>query len=85
MTPKKPNSPLPKYPPLPLSNNIQVNPYIPPIPHNLQQHTLLLLPPPPLKHLPALPYHILPPPLHTSPLHRPTQPPSLYPTKKPKN
>lgn len=43
MTPKKPNSALRKYARVRLSNNIEVNAYIPGIGHNLQEHSVVLV------------------------------------------
>src|SRR5699024_1242520 len=41
MTPKKPNSALRKYARVRLSNNIEINAYIPGIGHNLQEHSVV--------------------------------------------
>lgn len=43
MTPKKPNSALRKYARVRLSNNIEINAYIPGIGHNLQEHSVVLV------------------------------------------
>src|SRR5699024_9938675 len=43
LTPKKPNSALRKYARVRLSNNMEVNAYIPGIGHNLQEHSVVLL------------------------------------------
>ena len=43
MTPRKPNSALRKYARVRLSNNIEINAYIPGIGHNLQEHSVVLV------------------------------------------
>ena len=43
MTPKNPNSALRKYARVRLSNNIEINAYIPGIGHNLQEHSVVLV------------------------------------------
>merc|ERR1712144_3442 len=59
MTPKKPNSALRKYARVRLSNNIEVNAYIPGIGHNLQEHSVVLLRGGRVKDLPGVRYHIV--------------------------
>ena len=77
MTPKKPNSALRKYARVRLSNNIEINAYIPGIGHNLQEHSV--------KDLPGVRYHIVRGALDTSGVDGRRQGRSLYGTKKPKN
>ena len=77
MTPKKPNSALRKYARVRLSNNIEINAYIPGIGHNLQEHSVVLVP--------GVRYHIVRGALDTSGVDGRRQGRSLYGTKKPKN
>lgn len=85
MTPKKPNSALRKYARVRLSNNIEVNAYIPGIGHNLQEHSVVLVRGGRVKDLPGLRYHIVRGALDTSGVDGRRQGRSLYGTKKPKN
>ena len=80
MTPKKPNSALRKYARVRLSNNIEINAYIPGIGHNLQEHSGGRV-----KDLPGVRYHIVRGALDTSGVDGRRQGRSLYGTKKPKN
>lgn len=66
MTPKKPNSALRKYARVRLSNNIEVNAYIPGIGHNLQEHSVVLVRGGRVKDLPGVRYHIVRGALDTS-------------------
>ncbi len=59
MTPKKPNSALRKYARVRLSNNIEINAYIPGIGHNLQEHSVVLVRGGRVKDLPGVRYHIV--------------------------
>ncbi|HDM2965131.1 TPA: 30S ribosomal protein S12 [Staphylococcus aureus] len=85
MTPKKPNSALRKYARVRLSNNIEINAYIPGIGHNLQEHSVVLVRGGRVKDLPGVRYHIVRGALDTSGVNGRRQGRSLYGTKKPKN
>ena len=85
MTPKKPNSALRKYARVRLSNNFEVNAYIPGIGHNLQEHSVVLVRGGRVKDLPGVRYHIVRGALDTSGVDGRRQGRSLYGTKKPKN
>ncbi|MHD0398563.1 30S ribosomal protein S12 [Staphylococcus simulans] len=84
MTPKKPNSALRKYARVRLSNNIEVNAYIPGIGHNLQEHSVVLVRGGRVKDLPGVRYHIVRGALDTSGVEGRMQSRSLYGTKRPK-
>ncbi|HAR6569907.1 TPA: 30S ribosomal protein S12 [Staphylococcus pseudintermedius] len=84
MTPKKPNSALRKYARVRLSNNIEINAYIPGIGHNLQEHSVVLVRGGRVKDLPGVCYHIVRGALDTSGVDGRMQSRSLYGTKKPK-
>ncbi|EGQ2888819.1 30S ribosomal protein S12 [Staphylococcus pseudintermedius] len=84
MTPKKPNSALRKYARVRLSNNIEINAYIPGIGHNLQEHSVVLVSGGRVKDLPGVRYHIVRGALDTSGVDGRMQSRSLYGTKKPK-
>ena len=84
MTPKKPNSALRKYARVRLSNNVEVNAYIPGIGHNLQEHSVVLIRGGRVKDLPGVRYHIVRGALDTSGVDTRRQGRSLYGTKKPK-
>ena len=58
-TPKKPNSALRKVARVRLSNNIEVNAYIPGEGHNLQEHSIVLIEGGRVKDLPGVRYHIV--------------------------
>lgn len=83
MTPKKPNSALRKYARVRLSNNIEINAYIPGIGHNLQEHSVVLVRGGRVKDLPGVRYHIVRGALDTSGVDGRRQGRSLYGTKKP--
>lgn len=85
MTPKKPNSALRKYARVRLSNNIEINAYIPGIGHTLQEHSVVLVRGGRVKDLPGVRYHIVRGALDTSGVDGRRQGRSLYGTKKPKN
>lgn len=85
MAPKKPNSALRKYARVRLSNNIEINAYIPGIGHNLQEHSVVLVRGGRVKDLPGVRYHIVRGALDTSGVDGRRQGRSLYGTKKPKN
>lgn len=84
MTPKKPNSALRKYARVRLSNNIEVNAYIPGIGHNLQEHSVVLVRGGRVKDLPGVRYHIVRGALDTSGVDGRRQGRSLYGTKNQK-
>lgn len=84
MTPRKPNSALRKYARVRLSNNIEVNAYIPGIGHNLQEHSVVLVRGGHVKDLPGVRYHIVRGALDTSGVEGRMQSRSLYGTKRPK-
>lgn len=84
MTPKKPNSALRKYARVRLSNNIEVNAYIPGIGHNLQEHSVVLIRGGRVKDLPGVRYHIVRGALDTSGVEGRKQSRSHYGAKKPK-
>lgn len=84
MTPKKPNSALRKYARVRLSNNIEINAYIPGIGHNLQEHSVVLVRGGRVKDLPGVRYHIVRGALDTSGVDGRMQGRSLYGTKKTK-
>ncbi|RXK17695.1 30S ribosomal protein S12 [Macrococcus sp. DPC7161] len=84
MTPKKPNSALRKYARVRLSNNIEVNAYIPGIGHNLQEHSVVLIRGGRVKDLPGVRYHIVRGALDTSGVDGRMQGRSLYGAKRPK-
>ena len=68
-----------------LSNNIEINAYIPGIGHNLQEHSVVLVRGGRVKDLPGVRYHIVRGALDTSGVDGRRQGRSLYGTKKPKN
>ena len=84
MTPKKPNSALRKYARVRLSNNIEVNAYIPGIGHNLQEHSVVLIRGGRVKDLPGVRYHIVRGALDTAAVQNRMQGRSKYGAKKPK-
>ena len=83
-TPKKPNSALRKVARVRLSNNIEVNAYIPGEGHNLQEHSIVLIEGGRVKDLPGVRYHILRGTLDTQGVTSRKQRRSLYGAKKPK-
>lgn len=85
MAPRKPNSALRKYARVRLSNNIEINAYIPGIGHNLQEHSVVLVRGGRVRDLPGVRYHIVRGALDTSGVDGRRQGRSLYGTKKPKN
>lgn len=84
MTPRKPNSALRKYARVRLSNNVEVNAYIPGIGHNLQEHSVVLIRGGRAKDLAGVRYHVVRGALDTSGVETRRQGRSLYGTKKPK-
>ena len=67
-----------------LSNNIEVNAYIPGIGHNLQEHSVVLVRGGRVKDLPGVRYHIVRGALDTSGVDGRRQGRSLYGTKNQK-
>ncbi|MBH0231767.1 30S ribosomal protein S12 [Halobacillus yeomjeoni] len=84
MTPKKPNSALRKYARVRLTNQLEVNAYIPGIGHNLQEHSVVLIRGGKVKDLPGVRYHIVRGALDTASVDGRMQGRSKYGTKKPK-
>ncbi|WP_257351167.1 30S ribosomal protein S12 [Pseudalkalibacillus decolorationis] len=84
MTPKKPNSALRKYARVRLTNQIEVNAYIPGIGHNLQEHSVVLIRGGRVKDLPGVRYHIVRGALDTASVNDRKQGRSKYGTKRPK-
>ena len=81
-TPKKPNSALRKVARVRLTNNIEVNAYIPGEGHNLQEHSIVLIEGGRVKDLPGVRYHILRGNLDTQGVANRKKRRSLYGTKK---
>src|SRR5699024_5593172 len=84
LTPKKPNSALRKYARVRLSNNLEVNAYIPRIGHNLQEHSVVLLRGGRVKDLPGVRYHVVRGALDTAGVEGRAQGRSKYGAKKAK-
>src|SRR5699024_4015485 len=84
LTPKKPNSALRKYARARLSNNMEVNAYIPGIGHNLQEHSVVLLRGGRVKDLPGVRYHVVRGALDTAGVEGRAQGRSKYGAKKAK-
>lgn len=84
MTPKKPNSALRKYARVRLTNQIEVNAYIPGIGHNLQEHSVVLIRGGRVKDLPGVRYHVVRGALDTAAVEGRKQSRSKYGAKKPK-
>jgi small subunit ribosomal protein S12 len=83
-TPKKPNSALRKVARVRLSNNKEVNAYIPGEGHNLQEHSIVLIRGGRVKDLPGVRYHIIRGALDTSGVNGRLQSRSKYGAKRPK-
>ena len=83
-TPKKPNSALRKVARVRLTNQKEVNSYIPGEGHNLQEHSIVLVRGGRVKDLPGVRYHIVRGALDTAGVNGRTQRRSKYGTKKPK-
>ena len=83
-TPKKPNSALRKVARVRLSNNIEVNAYIPGEGHNLQEHSIVLIEGGRVKDLPGVRYHVVRGVLDPSGVEDRRTSRSRYGTKKPK-
>ena len=83
-TPKKPNSALRKVARVRLTNQKEVNAYIPGEGHNLQEHSIVLVRGGRVKDLPGVRYHILRGALDTAGVDGRKKSRSLYGTKRPK-
>ena len=83
-TPKKPNSALRKVARVRLSNNIEVNAYIPGEGHNLQEHSIVLIEGGRVKDLPGVRYHVVRGVLDPAGVEDRRTSRSRYGTKKPK-
>tara|TARA_B100000902_G_C27308201_1_gene916839 strand:- start:647 stop:1018 length:372 start_codon:yes stop_codon:yes gene_type:complete len=83
-TPKKPNSALRKVARVRLSNNIEVNAYIPGEGHNLQEHSIVLIEGGRVKDLPGVRYHVVRGVLDPAGVEDRKTSRSRYGTKKPK-
>ena len=83
-TPKKPNSAMRKVARVRLTNEKEVNAYIPGEGHNLQEHSIVLVRGGRVKDLPGVRYHIVRGALDTSGVDDRTQRRSKYGTKRPK-
>ena len=83
-TPKKPNSAMRKVARVRLTNQKEVNAYIPGEGHNLQEHSIVLVRGGRVKDLPGVRYHILRGALDTAGVDGRLQGRSLYGTKRPK-
>ena len=83
-TPKKPNSAMRKVARVRLTNQKEVNAYIPGEGHNLQAHSIVLVRGGRVKDLPGVRYHILRGALDTAGVDGRKQGRSLYGAKRPK-
>lgn len=83
-TPKKPNSALRKVARVRLSNQMEVNAYIPGIGHNLQEHSVVLIRGGRVKDLPGVRYHIIRGTLDAQGVKNRLQARSKYGAKRPK-
>ena len=83
-TPKKPNSAMRKVARVRLTNEKEVNAYIPGEGHNLQEHSIVLVRGGRVKDLPGVRYHIVRGALDTSGVDDRTQRRSKYGTKRPR-
>jgi len=83
-TPKKPNSAMRKVARVRLTNEKEVNAYIPGEGHNLQEHSIVLVRGGRVKDLPGVRYHIVRGALDTGGVEDRTQRRSKYGTKMPK-
>ena len=83
-TPKKPNSALRKVARVRLTNNIEINAYIPGEGHNLQEHSIVLIEGGRVKDLPGVRYHIVRGTLDTAGVSDRTTSRSRYGAKKTK-
>ena len=83
-TPKKPNSAMRKVARVRLTNQKEVNAYIPGEGHNLQEHSIVLVRGGRVKDLPGVRYHILRGALDTAGVDGRKKSRSLYGAKRPK-
>ena len=83
-TPKKPNSAMRKVARVRLTNQKEVNAYIPGEGHNLQEHSIVLLRGGRVKDLPGVRYHLVRGALDTAGVEGRHQRRSKYGTKRPK-
>jgi small subunit ribosomal protein S12 len=83
-TPKKPNSAMRKVARVRLTNQKEVNAYIPGEGHNLQEHSIVLIRGGRVKDLPGVRYHIIRGALDTAGVNGRLQARSKYGTKRPK-
>ena len=84
-TPKKPNSAMRKVARVRLTNQKEVNAYIPGEGHNLQEHSIVLVRGGRVKDLPGVRYHILRGALDTAGVDGRKKSRSLYGAKRPKS
>ena len=83
-TPKKPNSAMRKVARVKLTNQKEVNAYIPGEGHNLQEHSIVMVRGGRVKDLPGVRYHIVRGPLDTAGVNGRLQRRSKYGAKRPK-
>ena len=83
-TPKKPNSALRKVAKIRLTNGFEVIGYIPGEGHNLQEHSVVMIPGGRVKDLPGVRYHIIRGVLDTQGVKNRKQRRSKYGAKRPK-
>lgn len=83
-TPKKPNSAMRKVARVKLTNQKEVNAYIPGEGHNLQEHSIVLVRGGRVKDLPGVRYHLVRGALDASGVEGRKQSRSLYGAKRPK-
>ncbi|NLI71590.1 MAG: 30S ribosomal protein S12 [Bacteroidales bacterium] len=83
-TPKKPNSAMRKVARVRLTNQKEVNAYIPGEGHNLQEHSIVMVRGGRVKDLPGVRYHVVRGTLDTAGVEGRTQRRSKYGTKRPK-
>ena len=84
-TPKKPNSAMRKVARVRLTNNKEVNAYIPGEGHNLQEHSIVLIEGGRVKDFPGVRYHVIRGVLDAAGVEGRRTSRSRYGTKKPKN
>lgn len=84
-TPKKPNSALRKVARVRLTNQQEVNAYIPGIGHNLQEHSVVLVRGGRVKDLPGVRYHVVRGTLDTAGVNNRAQSRSKYGAKRPRS
>ena len=84
-TPKKPNSAMRKVARVRLTNQKEVNAYIPGEGHNLQEHSIVMVRGGRVKDLPGVRYHVIRGTLDTAGVAKRKQARSKYGAKKPKS